>query len=105
MSLLDLILILLVSIITYGIRILFIASDRPIRLNPYLKATLDHIPVACFSALIFPWVWVINGEFEVDIARTIAITIAAITGFYIRSLYTAIITGLIALWLSRYLLS
>lgn len=104
MELFDYLAIISVGLATAAIRLSFTVRKTTINLNRYFRLALEHIPGACMIAMITPMIWVINGELTLDIPRTIAIIVAGISGFFIRSLYVIIIAGMGTLWLLKWLL-
>jgi branched-subunit amino acid transport protein len=71
-----------------------------------LSRTLRFIPPAVLSAIVFPELFLTNGEVNISIdnARLIAGVIAIVIAWKTKSVVWTILSGMISLWILQFLL-
>lgn len=98
--------ILLGGIITFAIRLSFILLIEKISLPPTLQSALRYVPVAVFSALIFPMVFVQKEQLVLSPLnpRLASACLAALVAWRTRNILLTILAGMIALFLLQALI-
>ena len=97
--------ILLGGILTYGIRLSFIALFGRMDIPPWLQTSLRFVPVAVLSALVFPELLLPGGTLDIslDNNRLIAGIIAILVAWRTRSMLLTILAGMGSLLLLQWL--
>lgn len=99
--------ILLMALITFGTRYLFIHPSLPVRLGPKMAKFLSYSAPAVLTAIWVPIILVQDKELNMSltnpylIAAVCSVAVAAKT----KSVYLTMIVGLIMFILSRYYIS
>jgi branched-subunit amino acid transport protein len=99
--------IIIVGVLTFGIRLSFIALAHRLRLPALLQRALRFIPLAALSAIILPEL-VLRGNAPVDPvgnARLVAGAVAVGVAFATRNILLTIASGMVTLWLLQWLTS
>tara|TARA_R110000737_G_scaffold132041_3_gene163721 strand:- start:11672 stop:11989 length:318 start_codon:yes stop_codon:yes gene_type:complete len=99
--------ILLMAIITFSTRYLFIHPRLPVRLGAKMAKLLSFSAPAVLTAIWVPIIFIQQGQLNVSLHNPylIAATFALITAAKSKSIYLTMIVGLIAFVLSRYMLA
>ncbi len=76
-----------------------------IELSANLKSALKYVPTAVLSAIIFPLIFLENGElsFGMNNAFLMAAIISAIISWRTRNLLLTILIGMLSFWVFRFL--
>ena len=93
--------------ITFALRFSFIALSGRFDIPPIAKRALELVPVAVFSALIFPSLLgpAVGGQFtSTSVAQNITAVLAVVVAWRTRNVALTIGLGLVALWLLTALL-
>lgn len=87
--------------ITYSIRALFILVIRPDRLPEQVKTALQFVPPAVLAALIFPEVFLEQGQLNIALSnsRLIAALAASIIAWRTKNTWMTILAGMLVLGL------
>lgn len=91
-------------LVTYAIRLSFIALVPQERLPDLFRRSLRYVPPAVLAALITPELFRPAGPFDISLGnhRLLAGTLAAIIAWRSRNTWLTIATGMVALWLLSY---
>lgn len=94
------------GLITYAIRLVFIALEGRLTLPPLVTRALRYVPPAVLSAIIFPEVFRPTGILDISPgnARLAAGLLAAVVAWRTRNVLWTLVAGMIAFWLHRALL-
>jgi branched-subunit amino acid transport protein len=90
-----------IGVITYAIRLSFIALFGKMEMPSFLLRALRFVPVAVLSAIIFPALF-LNGDnlnLSLSNARLIAGILAALVAWRTRKALLTIVVGMVGLWL------
>ncbi|MBM3126528.1 MAG: AzlD domain-containing protein [Chloroflexi bacterium] len=92
---------LLGGLITFGLRFSLIYLFGRFEVPGTMRRALHYVPPAVLAALIFPELFLNNGEFSITALnpRLLAGLIAILTAWYSRNTLVTITTGMIALFL------
>lgn len=95
------------GIITYLLRLTFIALLGRVQLPPLLGTALRYVPAAVLSAIIFPEILLASGRLDVSLSnpRLLAGIVATGVAYRTRNALITIIVGMIVLWIAQWLLS
>jgi branched-subunit amino acid transport protein len=95
------------GIITYLLRLTFIALLGRVQLPPLLGTALHYVPAAVLSAIIFPEILLASGRLDVSLSnpRLLAGIVATGVAYRTRNALITIIVGMIVLWIAQWLLS
>ncbi|KAF7599353.1 MAG: branched-chain amino acid transporter [Candidatus Dactylopiibacterium carminicum] len=93
------------GLITFLIRLSFIAGARWLPNNPRFQALLRYVPPAVLAALIAPELFMREGEFALglDNLRLFAGLAAIAVAVYLRNVLATIAAGMLVLWLLQWL--
>ena len=99
--------IVLMALITFTTRYLFIHPRLPVRLGAKMAKLLSFSAPAVLTAIWVPIIFVQQGELSVSLQNPylISATLAVLTAAKTKSIYFTLFIGLITFVLSRYLLS
>ncbi|UCF61070.1 MAG: AzlD domain-containing protein [Anaerolineaceae bacterium] len=88
-------------VVTYAIRLSFIALVPQDRMPDLFRRSLRYVPPAVLAALITPELFRPAGPFDISLGnhRLIAGVVAAIIAWRSRNTWITIATGMIMLWL------
>ena len=91
------------GLITFGIRLSFIALLGKVELPPVLSRALRFVPPAVLSAIILPEVLVRDGAVDLHPAnpRLVAGVLAALVAWRTRNVVLTIAVGMAALWTAQ----
>jgi branched-subunit amino acid transport protein len=93
--------ILCAGLLTYGIRLSFIAlvGERPIPL--IVRRSLRFVPPAVLTAIIFPELFIYQGGFDLSLSnpRLWAGLLAAVVAWRTRNAVLTILVGMLTLWI------
>jgi branched-subunit amino acid transport protein len=94
------------GIFTYAIRLSFILLLEKIRMPTLLRRSLQYVPVAVFSAIIFPMVFVQDEQVVISPLnpRLISAIVAALVAWRTRNIVLTILAGMLTLFLVQALL-
>ncbi|AWB58363.1 MULTISPECIES: AzlD domain-containing protein [unclassified Colwellia] len=103
----TLITILLMAVITFTTRYLFIHPRLPVRLGAKMAKLLSFSAPAVLTAIWVPIIFIQQGELSVSLQNPylIAATFAVGTAAKTKSIYLTMFIGLITFVLSRYMLN
>jgi len=91
------------GLVTFGIRLSFIALLGKVELPPVLTRALRFVPPAVLSAIIFPEMLVRDGALDLHPgnARLLAGVVAAFAAWRTRNVVLTIAVGMVALWTAQ----
>lgn len=92
----TLIMVLIMAVITYGLRVLPITLIRKKVKSPYLNAFLNYVPFAILGALTIPDVFYSTQDMTSAVLGTIVALIVAYTG---RGLLTVTVSAILTVLL------
>ena len=94
------------GLVTFGIRLSFIALLGKVELPPALSRALRFVPPAVLSAIILPEMLVRDGAVDLrpGNARLLAGLVAALVAWRTRNVLLTIAVGMAALWTAQGLL-
>jgi len=97
---------ILAGLLTFLMRLSFILLIGRREIPVLLNRTLRFIPPAVLSAIVFPELFLSNGEVNISIdnARLIAGIIAIVIAWKTKSVVWTILSGMFSLWLIQSLL-
>ncbi len=89
------------GILTYLIRLSFIALFGRVNISPWLERSLSYVPPAVLSAIIFPELLLSSGKINLsfDNTRLVAGVIAAFVAWRTRNALLTIVVGMAILWI------
>ena len=88
------------GLVTFAIRLSFIAALEKITLPESIRRALRFVPAAVLSAIIFPEVFRPGGQFDVSLGNTrlLAGVLAALVAWRTKNVLLTIAIGMGALW-------
>jgi branched-subunit amino acid transport protein len=88
------------GVVTFALRLSFIALLGTIEIPPFLRRALRFVPVAVLTAVVIPLLFYENGTLEVSLGneRSLARLAAALIAWRTRSVLFTIGGGMAALW-------
>ena len=88
------------GLVTFAIRLSFIAMLGRVEVPPLLTRALRFVPAAVLSAIIFPELFVHDGAVDVSLgnSRLLAGAVAVLVALKTRSVAWTIAAGMAALW-------
>lgn len=92
------------GVITYALRLSFIALLGRIHLSPLLTRALRFVPAAVLSALVAPAVIYSEGALEPLSFKVLAALVASLIAWRTRNILFTVLVGMGSLWLLRWLL-
>lgn len=107
MSAATLWLVIIVSgIVTFALRLSFIAFLGKVELGPLPRRALGLLPAAALAALVAPAVFYEEGTLDVSLGneQLLAAAVAALVAWRTRNTLLTLASGMLALYLFRYLL-
>lgn len=98
--------ILLSGIITFALRLSFIAFLGKVELGDLPRRALGVLPAAALAALVLPAFFYPQGSLDVSLGneRLLAGAVAALIAWRTRSALLTVVCGMAALYLFRYLM-
>lgn len=98
--------ILLSGIITFALRLSFIAFLGKVELGDLPRRALGVLPAAALAALVLPAFFYPQGSLDVSLGneRLLAGAVAALVAWRTRSALLTVVCGMAALYLFRYLM-
>ena len=98
--------ILAIGVLTFGIRLSFIALTDRIALPPFALRVLRFVPVAVLTAIIVPELVLPSGTLDLSLnnARLIAGALAVVVAWRTRNVALTLVVGMVALWLLQFVL-
>lgn len=98
--------ILAIGVLTFGIRLSFIALTDRIALPPFALRVLRFVPVAVLTAIIVPELVLPSGTLDLSLnnARLIAGALAVVVAWRTRNIALTLVVGMVALWLLQFVL-
>lgn len=93
------------GLITFGMRFSLIYLFGKFEIPESIKKTLHYVPPAVLSAIIFPELFIQDGElnFQLTNIRLLAGIIAIITAWFSKNTLLTIIVGMVALFILSWL--
>lgn len=93
------------GLITFALRLSFIALIDAIELPDAARAALRFVPVAVFSAILAPLLLVDHGQINIafDNLSAWAALVPAVVAWKTRSVLYTVVVGMLTLWLLIYL--
>ena len=92
---------LIAGLLTYSLRLVFIAlvGERPA--PPLVSRALRFVPPAVLTAIIFPELFMPSGSFNLSLtnARLVAGLVAALVAWRTKNALLTILAGMLVLWL------
>ena len=94
------------GLVTFAIRLSFIALLGRVEVPPLLTRALRFVPAAVLSAIIFPELMVRDGAVDLTLGnpRLLAGALAVVVALKTRSVAWTIASGMVALWALQALL-
>ena len=98
--------IFLMGVISYGVRLSFIALSGRFDLPLIVRRGLNYAPSAVLFALILPAILVRNQSLAIAISneRIWAALVAAVVAWWTRNTMITIVVGMVTMWLLRAIL-
>lgn len=87
------------GVVTYGLRLSFIALAGRLSVPRVLKKALAYVPAAVLAALVLPALVVGEGTVKPLNPRSIAGLLAVFVAWRTRSVFATILVGMVALWM------
>ena len=102
----ELLLVLGMMAVTFGVRYPVLAMVGRLELPPRVQATLRFIPPAVLSAIVAPAVFAPQGELWLSYSNSylVAGAVAALVAWRTRNLLWTIVVGMVTFWLWRWLI-
>ena len=93
--------ILCIGVMTFAIRLSFIAFFGKREMPPFLLSTLRFVPISVLSAIIFPALFLSANRLNLSLsnARLFAGILAVLVAWRTKNVLLTIIVGMAALWL------
>jgi len=94
------------GLLTYIIRLSFILTYNYFTMPGWLQKALRFVPPAVLSAIILPEVFMMDGNlaFTLSNERIFAALASVLVAWKFRSVVLTVVTGMVVLYLARYLL-
>ena len=88
------------GLVTFALRISFIALAGRLELPPLIKRALRFVPAAVLSAIVVPALVFREGSLDLTLGneKLLAGALAALVAWYTKSIIWTIIAGMVALW-------
>lgn len=98
--------ILISGLVTFALRLSFIAFLGRVELGPLSRRALGLLPAAALAALVAPAVFYQGGTLDVSLGneRLLAAAVAALVAWRTRNTLLTLASGMLALYLFGYLL-
>lgn len=99
--------ILAVSLVTFGMRMSFIATVKPHAIPPLIQRVLRYVAPAVLAAIVVPPILVREQGLELgpDNPRLIAAVVAAAIAWFGKSVVATVLGGMGTLWLMQWLIA
>lgn len=100
------IIVIAIGLLTYGIRLSFIALVGDRTLPPFAQSMLRFVPFAVLSAIIMPELVLRQGKVDLSLtnARLLVGIVAIIIAWRTKNALLTIVVGMATLWLAQALL-
>ncbi len=91
---------LAMGLITFALRVSFIALSDRLRLPPVVQRALRFVPVAVLPAIVVPAIVFREGALELTLSneKLMAGLVASVVAWYTKSIIWTLLAGMIALW-------
>lgn len=101
----ELLMVLGMMLVTFGVRYPVLALVGRLELAPRVQATLRFVPPAVLSAIVAPAVFAPQGELWLSVANSylVAGAVAALVAWRTRNLLWTIVLGMGVFWVWRWL--
>ena len=88
------------GLITFALRISFIALAGRLEMPPLIKRALRFVPAAVLSAIVIPALVFREGTLELTLGneKLLAGALAALVAWATKSIIWTIVAGMVALW-------
>ncbi len=92
--------ILLMGLVTFALRVSFIALAGRLEMPPLIQRALRFVPAAVLSAIVVPALVFREGDLELALTneKLLAGLFALAVAFYTKSVIWTIVAGMVALW-------
>lgn len=96
--------IIIAGLITYAIRLSFIMFFGKKEMPTWLRRSLRLVPPAVLSAIIFPALFISDGQIYISLAndRLVAGCLAILVAWRTRSALWTLLVGMAALWILQF---
>ncbi|MEK6753849.1 MAG: AzlD domain-containing protein [Chloroflexota bacterium] len=95
------------GLITFGIRfsLIYLLGEGKFEIPETLRKALHYVPPAVLSAIIFPELFIRDGNFDLALTNTrlLAGILAVVTAWFSRNTLLTILVGMAALFLLQWL--
>lgn len=100
-------LIIAVSVVTFAMRISFIATVKPHAIPPAVREVLAYVAPAVLAAIVVPPVLIRGDALEagLDNPRVVAAAAAFAIAWFTKSVVGSIVGGMATLWVMQWLLA
>jgi branched-subunit amino acid transport protein len=97
---------LLGGLLTYATRLSFILLMEKLRVPGWLRRSLTYVPPAVLTAIIFPEIFVQQGEINISLLnpRLIAGFLAVMVAWRTRNALLTVTAGMLCLWIVQAIL-
>jgi len=91
------------GMLTFAFRLSFILLLEKIEMPPWLEHALPYMPMAVFSAIIFPMVFTTDGQLNLSLSnpRLISGMLAGLVALRTKSILLTILAGMAVLFLMQ----
>ena len=98
--------ILAMGLVTYALRLSFIALSGRLTMPPFIQRALRFVPAAVLSAIVVPALVFREGDLDLSFGngKLLAGLLAGVVAWYTKSIIWTIIAGMVALWTLQALL-
>jgi branched-subunit amino acid transport protein len=88
------------GVVTFGLRLSFIALLGRVEIPPFLSKALRFVPAAVLTAVVIPLLFYVDGALEVSLgnARLLAGLAAALIAWRTRNVIFTLGGGMVTLW-------
>jgi branched-subunit amino acid transport protein len=88
------------GVVTFGLRLSFIALLGRVEIPPFLSKALRFVPAAVLTAVVIPLLFYVDGALEVSLgnARLLAGLAAALIAWRTRNVFFTLGGGMVTLW-------
>jgi branched-subunit amino acid transport protein len=100
-------LIIALALVTFGMRLSFIATLKPHAIPPAVRSVLAYVAPAVLAAIVLPPILIRDGALDlgVDNPRLAAGIAAFAIAWFTRSVVGTVVGGMATLWLVQWLLA
>ena len=92
--------ILAMGLVTYALRLSFIALSGRLTMPPFIQRALRFVPAAVLSAIVVPALVFREGDLDLSFSneKLLAGLLAGVVAWYTKSIIWTIIAGMVTLW-------